>query len=62
MPGYKLLEKLGAGHLAPRRGDLPPQPARARPARGLAEICVRDEYGRFLNFLKPDGSAATSAD
>ena len=62
MPGYQLLDNLGAEHLVPRRGELPPQPARARPARSLAEICVRDEYGRFLHFLKPDGSAATSAD
>ena len=62
MPGYQLLENLGAEHLVPRGGELPPLPARTRPARSLAEICVCDEYGRFLHFLKPDGSAATSGD
>ena len=62
MPGYQLLENLGAEHLVPHRGELPPQSVRTRPAHSLAEICVCDEYGRFLHFLKPDGSAATSAD
>ena len=62
MPGYQLLENLGAEHLVPHRGELRPRPARTRPERRLAEICVCNEYGRFLHFLKPDGSAATSAD
>ena len=62
MPGYKLLENLGAEHLVPHRGELPPDLARACPARSLAEICVFDNYGRFLHVLQPDGNAATSAD
>ena len=50
LPGYQLLENLGEEHLVPRRGELPLHPARTRPARSLAEVCVCDEYGRFLHF------------
>ena len=40
MPGYQLLENLGAEHLVPHRGELRPDLARACPARSLAENCV----------------------
>ena len=62
MPGYQLLENLGAEYLVPHRGELPLQTVQTRSARRLADISVWDENGRFLYFRKLDGSVAVSAD
>ena len=64
MPGYQLLENLGTDYVVPHRCELPAQPdgRAAAHAPSLAQICVCDEYGRFLHVQRPDGSAATTAD